>query len=162
MQKLTSLIKQLGIQITKSSALPQTIKGFYYHDPQQDIIVINDCVETAGEFREVLAHELGHYFTYENSFCGSEFFNALQNQRSEFRATRWACDYLLPTDALLKIIENRVAYVPGAAFFPNSKLTNTMRLNFSNSSLDEIEKGIEIMGRILYKHLEGTTKTGSE
>ncbi len=41
-----------------------------------------------------------------------------------------------------KAIEEKVAYVPGAPFFTNGEGLNTMRLNFSNSTPDQIKSGI--------------------
>lgn len=67
------------------------------------------------------------------------------------------------TAGLLKIAveEERVAYIPGSAFSVNSGVVDTsvsdrsdncMRLNFSNSTPEEIERGIARLGRILHRH----------
>ncbi len=65
------------------------------------------------------------------------------------------------TALLPKAVANKVAYVPGAPFFPVSvserrqradKLPvghNTMRLNFSNASVDEIDLGIRRLGQVI-------------
>ncbi len=56
----------------------------------------------------------------------------------------------IDSKALLpKALEKKVAYVSGEAFYPNTPKKNTMRLNFSNSSVPEIHKGIKILGEIL-------------
>lgn len=56
--------------------------------------------------------------------------------------------------------EEQVAYIPGSAFrvqssimgsSPSDRSDNCLRLNFSNSSLEDIETGIERMGRILHR-----------
>ena len=51
---------------------------------------------------------------------------------------------------LLKIaLEEKVAFVPGSAFYPDGDGRNTMRLNFSNASPAMIEEGIRRLGRAL-------------
>lgn len=67
------------------------------------------------------------------------------------------------TAGLLSIAveEEHVAYIPGSAFSVNSGIIgsgssdrsdNCMRLNFSNSTPEEIEQGIASLGQILHKH----------
>jgi 2-aminoadipate transaminase len=57
--------------------------------------------------------------------------------------------------ALLKqAIENKVAFVPGTAFFPDGSGQNTMRLNFSNAQPEQIEQGIRRLGRVIAAALE--------
>jgi 2-aminoadipate transaminase len=66
------------------------------------------------------------------------------------------------TTQLLNIAveEERVAYIPGSAFSVNSGIISTrpsdradncLRLNFSNSTPEEIEQGISRLGRILHR-----------
>ena len=51
---------------------------------------------------------------------------------------------------LLKIaLEEKVAFVPGSAFYPEGGGNNTMRLNFSNAKPGMIEEGIQRLGRAL-------------
>ena len=63
----------------------------------------------------------------------------------------WA---LLPkqcnSQELLKIaVEQKVAFVPGNAFFPNGGGENTMRLNFSNAQPDMIRIGIKRLAQAI-------------
>lgn len=59
-------------------------------------------------------------------------------------------DESVDTKALMvKAVENKVAFVPGQSFFPNSDTKNTMRLNFSNMSEDKIVEGIKRLGSLL-------------
>jgi 2-aminoadipate transaminase len=44
-----------------------------------------------------------------------------------------------------------VAFVPGQEFFPDGSGRNTMRMNFSNASPENIEAGIKRMGEVLKK-----------
>lgn len=51
-------------------------------------------------------------------------------------------------EILPKAIEEKVAYVPGQPFFPDGNGKNTLRLNFSNASLENIHEGIKRLGRV--------------
>lgn len=61
-------------------------------------------------------------------------------------------------EELLKLaIEEKVAFVPGCAFYPDgSEGRCCMRLNFSNAKPEMIEKGIERLGRAIKRMLSGT------
>ena len=48
--------------------------------------------------------------------------------------------------------EARVAYVPGATFFPVTPRPNFARINFSAASEASIRKGIEALGKALKSH----------
>ena len=48
----------------------------------------------------------------------------------------------------------KVAYVPGASFFPNTIVTNTMRVNFSTMSDDLIVEGIKRLGNLLKEEID--------
>jgi 2-aminoadipate transaminase len=52
-------------------------------------------------------------------------------------------------ELLLRCIEHNVAFVPGQEFFPDGSGRNTMRMNFSNASPENIEEGIKRMGGVL-------------
>jgi 2-aminoadipate transaminase len=45
--------------------------------------------------------------------------------------------------------KEKVVFVPGEVFYTDTKFSNTLRLNYSNSNFEEIERGISILGRIL-------------
>lgn len=57
------------------------------------------------------------------------------------------------TAILPKAVAEKVAFVPGAPFYAVEEEKNTMRLNFSNSSPDQIRTGIRRLGAILHKEL---------
>jgi 2-aminoadipate transaminase len=55
------------------------------------------------------------------------------------------------TDAralLMRALEQKVAFVPGEDFYLAGQGKNTLRLNFSNPSLEQIETGIERLGNV--------------
>ncbi len=53
------------------------------------------------------------------------------------------------TEVLRASVEQRVVFVPGAAFFANGGGENTMRLNFSHSSPERIREGIARLATVL-------------
>ena len=60
-------------------------------------------------------------------------------------------------DALLLLqqsIEQKVAYVPGTHFFVNGGHRNTLRLNFSNSTMNQIDTGMDILRDIVSNALK--------
>lgn len=50
---------------------------------------------------------------------------------------------------LQEAVKKKVAFVPGSAFYPNGGGENTMRLNFSFSTPEEIEEGILRLGNVI-------------
>jgi len=62
-----------------------------------------------------------------------------------FDATAFMRDVALP--------QARVAYVPGASFFPLTPRPNHARLNFSAQSVENIQTGIAALGKALHAHL---------
>jgi len=54
---------------------------------------------------------------------------------------------------LLDAVKEKVAFIPGGGFFPNSKKENTLRLNFSTTPDEKITEGIKRLGRILKKEI---------
>jgi 2-aminoadipate transaminase len=53
-----------------------------------------------------------------------------------------------------KALENKVAFVPGTAFYPDGSGSNTFRLNFSNASPENIELGIRRLGEVIAYELD--------
>ena len=56
-------------------------------------------------------------------------------------------------DILTKAVENKVAFVPGAPFFPDGSVKNTMRLNFSYSKEEKIVDGISRLATVIKNHV---------
>lgn len=55
---------------------------------------------------------------------------------------------------LVKSLETiKVAYVPGASFFPNGGINNTMRVNYSTMDDDHIIEGIKKLGTLLKEEM---------
>src|SRR5262249_51423618 len=56
-------------------------------------------------------------------------------------------------EVLAESLEEKVAFVPGSAFFVDKPPHNFIRLNFSNSSVERIEEGIERIARVIERRL---------
>ncbi|HSV56315.1 MAG TPA: PLP-dependent aminotransferase family protein [Magnetospirillaceae bacterium] len=54
---------------------------------------------------------------------------------------------------LLKAVERKVAYVGGSSFYFDDPEHNTMRINFSYSSLDQIQVGVERLAQVVEEEL---------
>ncbi|HEC22368.1 MAG TPA: PLP-dependent aminotransferase family protein [Chloroflexi bacterium] len=66
----------------------------------------------------------------------------------------------MDTTALLKkAIENRVAFVPGSAFYPHGGGENTMRINFSNARPEQIREGIRRLAAVIEAEMEAASLT---
>jgi 2-aminoadipate transaminase len=57
------------------------------------------------------------------------------------------------TELFPRAVENRVAYVMGSAFHCNGKGQNTMRLNFSYPSEEQIEEGIKRLAKMVRENM---------
>jgi 2-aminoadipate transaminase len=55
-------------------------------------------------------------------------------------------------EVLTEAIAEKIAFVPGAAFFANEKQHNFMRLNFSNQVPEKIEEGIRRLAQVIARH----------
>lgn len=58
---------------------------------------------------------------------------------------------------LFKAIDRGVAYVPGRNFFIDGSGHNTMRLNFSYPSIEDIDRGIKILADVLLEEIKRKT-----
>lgn len=63
-------------------------------------------------------------------------------------------DYLKSAEVLKKALEQKVAFVPGAAFYPCGGGDNTMRLNFSFAKPEVINEGISRLGKVLSEQIK--------
>jgi 2-aminoadipate transaminase len=61
--------------------------------------------------------------------------------------------YMDAKDLLKTCLEKKVAFVPGEPFHPAGGGKNTMRINFSNATPEEIEVGIQRLGSAIKEKL---------
>ncbi len=60
-----------------------------------------------------------------------------------------------------KATARKVAYVPGAPFYPNGGHRNHLRLNFSTMQENRIVEGIRILGQLLYEEVDTANESKS-
>ncbi len=56
------------------------------------------------------------------------------------------------TELFEKAVDMGVAYVPGTFFYPDGGHHNTLRLNFSNSTLEQISTGMKMLSKLFQDH----------
>jgi len=139
------------------------------------------CPSTLGQYFVAEFFGEGHWRDYVDSLCDhyrgrrDAMFEALE--RYFPAAASWSqpqgglfCWATLPefidtTDLLARALRENVAFVPGAAAFADGTSgRNSMRLNFSASTEDEILEGIKRIGRVVNEQVdlyESITGTGS-
>ena len=62
-------------------------------------------------------------------------------------------DHLNAKTLLDKAVEKKVAYVPGTHFCVNGGHENTIRLNFSNSTMEQIETGMNVLKNLVAENI---------
>ena len=110
--------------------------------------------------------EIGHLQSYPvrldcdgDEISGDFFFGSFCNTKSLGGALKLPLsredlqdgqhELLMVTDMLMKAVDRGVAYVPGTYFYPNGGHDNTLRLNFSNSDLPVIKRGMSLLEECL-------------
>lgn len=53
-----------------------------------------------------------------------------------------------------KAVDKKVAFVPGQPFYPHGEGTNTLRLNFSTASQEQIDEGIKRLGQLFHAEID--------
>ena len=85
----------------------------------------------------------------------SEFPGGVRYTKPEGGLFIWAelPENLNAKDMLDMAVEKKVAYVPGTHFCIGGGHENTIRLNFSNSTMEQIEKGMNILGNLVAENI---------
>jgi len=58
------------------------------------------------------------------------------------------------SELLRRAMKEKVAFIPGASFYPNGHRNNEIRLNFSNMSDEDTRRGMKILGRLTREYLQ--------
>jgi 2-aminoadipate transaminase len=103
---------------------------------------IKTICDTYGERREVMLNALETHFPPEVHWT-----------RPEGGMFLWVTlpESINAHEILERAVEKKVAFVPGAPFHATGGGENTMRLNFSNASPENIKEGISRLGQVLYE-----------
>lgn len=133
------LVKQ-GTDLNTSS-ISQREVAVYMRDYDLDAHV-EENVDLYRKRRDLMLQSMAKYFPQEVTFTHPEggLFTWVELPA-----------HMDAREILLKCIEKKVAFVPGEAFFPESKKKNYFRLNYSNMDEERIVAGIERIGEVLYE-----------
>ncbi len=107
---------------------------------------IADLVEIYRERRDVMVESLRKYFPAQATWT-----------EPEGGLFIWATlpEYIDTSDLLAKALRDDVAFVPGqAAYVEEGRGRNSMRLNFSGVTEDEIREGIRRIGKVIEEQVE--------
>lgn len=116
MEDMLTLAAQEGI-IVEYYPFQKPLLGIYMQlDGTSPIIGLSTHLKTLAEKRCVMAEELGHHFTsVGNCIPDREFYHYSARvviSKVEYKAIRWAANYLIPEDDLLDVIKSDL-YEPG-------------------------------------------------
>lgn len=105
MENLYKLASEHGVMI-ESWPLKNPLDAVYIKEPGlPPVIAISSTIsETSAKYKTLLAHELGHHFTSAGDALPSRFYSygeTLCAARFEYRAHKWAAEYLMPLDKLV-------------------------------------------------------------
>ena len=65
-------------------------------------------------------------------------------------------------EILMDALKEKVAFIPGGGFFPNSNQENTFRLSFSTMPDEKIREGIKRLGRVLHRTMDQRNSSTSK
>jgi 2-aminoadipate transaminase len=98
-----------------------------------------------GERRDVMLAALDRYFPPEADWTHPQGGLFLWGTLPE---------YLNTSELIKEAVEQKVAFVPGAPFYPCGGGQTTMRLNFSYATPDKITEGISRLGRVIQEKID--------
>lgn len=109
MRGMYELADQHGINIRWCDFAPP-IRGMYWDSAIKPPVIFldNSLEKNIRLLRCVMAEELGHHFTLDRDCLCRTYFNyrdRLTVSRAEYRALRWAAEYLIPMRQLDKALK---------------------------------------------------------
>jgi len=105
---------------------------------------IEDVIKSYGEKRNLMLKEMDEHFPTELSWTKPEGGLFLWVELPKPMSASKLID---------KAVEEKVTYVYGHPFFPDGKGDNTLRLNFSNATLEMISTAIQRLGKVFKSNL---------
>lgn len=110
MEDMLALAEQEGI-VVEYYPLQKPLMGVYMHQcGSNPVIGISSYLRTTTEQRCVMAEELGHHFTSVGACVPDrEFYHHSERSvisKVEYKAIRWAANYLIPENDLLDAIKS--------------------------------------------------------
>lgn len=126
-----------------SSAIAQRQMAYYldHHDLDEHIAEISKLYKHR---RDVMLAAIEKYFPEEVKYTRPEGGLFIWMTLPENKDAR---------ELLRRAGEKKVAFIPGTSFYPSATKNNELRLNFSNMSDEETEKGIKILAEITKEYI---------
>ncbi len=126
-----------------TSSLTQRI-AFRYFTTQNWRGLIEKLVDTYRERKEAMLRALEEFFPEEATWT-----------RPQGGFFIWASlpPFINTSDMLANAVENKVAYLPGAGFYPDEQGTSEMRLAFCHPPPEKIWEGIERLSKVINREL---------
>ncbi|MCI8512196.1 MAG: PLP-dependent aminotransferase family protein [Lachnospiraceae bacterium] len=106
---------------------------------------IEDCCCVYKKKRDTMLSLLNEHFPKEIYWTKPDGGLFLWSKLPEGYSSMKLLEYAIPA---------KVAYVPGDSFFADESGVNTMRLNFSNASEADMEKGLRLLGEQIGRYLQ--------
>jgi hypothetical protein len=112
--KLFKLAERQGIDIQWWDFKPPLEAVYWAKSGLPPIIGLSNSLKQSSSayLRCVLAEEIGHHFTTSGNSVPRTFFHyrdRLEISKAEYRALKWAAQYLMPRGKLLRVIKNGMA-----------------------------------------------------
>ena len=101
---------------------------------------VEEIIEVYGERRQVMLDAMAEYLPDSVKFT-----------RPDGGLFTWVelPEGVNARDLLVRCLEEKVAFVPGGAFYPNGGNENTLRLNYSNMPPERIREGVRRLGEAM-------------
>ncbi|MCC0638479.1 MULTISPECIES: ImmA/IrrE family metallo-endopeptidase [unclassified Clostridioides] len=117
MNKLDALLDLANneeIEIYYTDKIADDIKGLYINKQGLKIIsLLNSLKQNNAKLIEILAEELGHHFTSVGNYVSSKniYKNKILMDKTEDKAIRWACEFLITEEEIIHIINSNITCV---------------------------------------------------
>lgn len=128
----------------QSSTISQMETARYIRDNDLDAHIA-DIIEVYRKRRDAMLSALGEYLPEECKFTYS---------RGGLFTWVVLPDYMDAEYLQRNCLKRKIAFVPGAGFYPNGGVKNTFRLNYSTTSEEDIRRGMKILGEEIKKMME--------
>jgi Zn-dependent peptidase ImmA (M78 family) len=129
---------------------PLPYEAFFYQDDglPPTVFMSKNLFKSVYHYRSVLGHELGHFFTTQGSRSFKPYLTfreQVENDICEYRANKWAANYLVPQLQLDKAIrEGRTSIWELMDVFRVDEQTMLFRLElYQRAGLEEINNYAE-------------------
>lgn len=147
LNKLFNLMESENIEFFFANLSLMNKLGIYMDIQNQKAIIIDYSIKyNKIKLTEILAEELGHHFTSYGDYSNLNTYNKkLERNKSENKALRWACEYLVSEHELTSLIAQNLDIFDIADSCEVSKEFILKRLEFLK--LDN--KKLQINGKTL-------------